>query len=239
MLSIINKNSRDINISQNKYHQYIIDGKKYISVSKFIAELFEPFDENKIIESILCSKKMEDPNNKYYNKSKEDIKILWNEIKILGINLHKNIENFLNKNIETNINTSIEFQYFLNFLNDFDLIPFRTEWQIYDDNLKIAGCLDAIFIKDNKYYIYDWKRCNNLSFTSFNNNSIKESINYIPNTNYWHYALQLNIYKYILEKNYSIKIESLNLVLLHPENLNYQIYEIENFSDDEMIKILF
>ncbi len=32
------------------------------------------------------------------------------------------------------------------------------------------------------------------------------------------YSLQLNIYKFILEKNYNVKIKDMYLVTLHPEN---------------------
>ena len=45
-------------------------------------------------------------------------------------------------------------------------------------------------------------------------------INDIPDTNYWHYALQLNIYKYILEKKYNKQVTDMYLVILHPNNSN-------------------
>jgi hypothetical protein len=40
----------------------------------------------------------------------------------------------------------------------------------------------------------------------------------LPNTNYWHYSLQLNIYKAIIERKYNKKVRDLYLVRLHPNN---------------------
>jgi hypothetical protein len=39
----------------------------------------------------------------------------------------------------------------------------------------------------------------------------------VPDTNYWHYTIQLNAYKHILERNYGFKIKELVLIAIHPE----------------------
>jgi ATP-dependent exoDNAse (exonuclease V) beta subunit len=224
MLSTINSHPRDKNISKNKYHQYLVNGKKLNSVTKLVSSFFKPFDEDKIINSILNSKKMEDPDYKYYQKTREQIKDMWKDSTNLGTELHLMVEDYLN-GVDKIFHLSTEFQYFLNFMEDYSQLPYRTEWMIYDEEIKVGGCIDAIFKKDGKYIMYDWKRCNNLTFES-NDKSIKECISYLPDTNYWHYVLQLNIYTFIIHKNYGIKIDSMNLVVLHPENSNYQIYEV-------------
>ena len=73
---------------------------------------------------------------------------------------------------------------------------------IYDEELKIAGSIDMVFKElDGTLSIYDWKRSKEIVQESrFNEYSIDSVINYIPDTNYWHYCLQLNVYKAILEK---------------------------------------
>ena len=50
--------------------------------------------------------------------------------------------------------------------------------------------------------------------------SITPCIDHLPDTNYWHYSLQLNTYKYMLEKNYGEKVVGMYLVCLHPNNAN-------------------
>ena len=41
-------------------------------------------------------------------------------------------------------------------------------------------------------------------------------LEHLYNTPYYHYVLQLSIYKYILEKNYGMKISDLRLGIFHP-----------------------
>ena len=57
-------------------------------------------------------------------------------------------------------------------------------------------------------------------------------VDHLPNSNYWHYALQLNMYKMILEKNYNVKIVGLYLLCLHPDNSNYHRYEIPELKSE-------
>ena len=44
-----------------------------------------------------------------------------------------------------------------------NLEPYRTEWMIWDKELKFAGSIDMIFRNpDGTLLIYDWKRCKNI-----------------------------------------------------------------------------
>ena len=73
--------------------------------------------------------------------------------------------------------------------------------------------------EDDSISIYDWKRSKEISKSNgFNEYATTECINHLPNTNYWHYSLQLNIYKAIIERKYNKKVRDLYLVRLHPNN---------------------
>ena len=65
-----------------------------------------------------------------------------------------------------------------------------------------------------------------------------DCINHLPDTNYWHYSLQLNTYKMILEHKYGKKVTGLYLVCLHPDNVykNYQRIEVK-VMEKEMIDL--
>ena len=65
----------------------------------------------------------------------------------------------------------------------------------------------------------------------------KYPLNHIDDTNYWHYALQLNIYKFILEKNYMKAISSLYLVKLHPDQQNYEVIRIPDLTTEVNLMI--
>ena len=47
----------------------------------------------------------------------------------------------------------------------------------------------------------------------------------MPDTNFWHYALQLNTYKAILERKYGKTVTKLCLVRLHPD-IQEETYEV-------------
>lgn len=40
----------------------------------------------------------------------------------------------------------------------------------------------------------------------------------VADTAFWHYSLQVSIYRYILGRKYGIDVESCHLVVLHPNN---------------------
>ena len=234
-MNIIERDKR-IKLDINR-HIYIIDEtEEYISTTTFIKLFFPKFDSEKIIDNWMKNEQKW-LSNKYYGKTKEMILELWdNNCKIscsLGSLLHNSIELYY-KNELDNIPKEIEkeFNYFLNFNeNEIKLnnkILFKTEWSIFDEEYKIAGSIDVIYTDNNqKYYIYDWKRTNKIKYNNFYQQGLYPC-HLLDNCNYNHYSLQLNIYKYILEKNYNIIIESMNLVYLHPDESNYKIETIPN-----------
>lgn len=116
--------------------------------------------------------------------------------------------------------TAIEWNYFLAFVKDHpDMVPYRTEWRVYDEDLKMAGSIDMVYENpDGTLAIYDWKRVREIKQTNeWRKFATDERIGHVPDTNYWHYALQLNLYKTILERRYGKTVSSMVLVRLHPE----------------------
>jgi len=207
-----NPHVRDEQIAfEEDSHTYTIrcdPTSKYTSVTTYVHEQFETFDADLII-----GKMIESPywnKNKYYGKTPDEIKKLWDknrdEAAAAGTKMHYDIECYYN-NICVE-NDSIEFQYFKDFTEKYPhMKPYRTEWTIFDVELKIAGSIDMVFYneKDHMYYIYDWKRCKEIKkSTGFNKHSVNSILSDLPDTNYWHYTLQLNIYKALLEKNYDM-----------------------------------
>ena len=141
-------------------------------------------------------------------------------------------------------NDSVEFSYFKNFVRDNpDLKAYRTEWMIYHEEMKLSGSIDMIFENpDGTLKIYDWKRCEEIKHEAeFNKFATTPCIDHLPDTNFWHYALQLNVYKYILESKYGKKITDLYLVCMHPDNKykNYQRIKVPVLEDEmpELVKL--
>jgi ATP-dependent exoDNAse (exonuclease V) beta subunit len=223
LLAQNNKNHRDKNLTFNEAeHIYYYNNEVFKSVTTWISSLFEKFDQEKIILKMMSSKSF--IKNELYGKTKEQIEELWsmkNKKAIEeGVNLHNDIENYLNN--ETVNNTTIEFVYFQNFLREHLLNVYRTEWAVYDERLKLAGTIDMCAMNSNgSLSLYDWKRTKAIKkINYYKKYSTLETLHYFDDTNFNHYALQLNLYKYILEKNYNFKVSSMYLVCLHPENKN-------------------
>lgn len=216
-------------------HIYTIDGidnsiANYTSVTTWIHSHFEKFDADTIIKNMMASEKWS--VNKYFGKTSDEIKEMWRkngeEASSAGTKLHYDIECYYN-NCPTNDNTSIEYTWFQNFVQKHKhLVPYRTEWIVFDEELKLAGSIDMVFEnEDGTLSIYDWKRSKGIQKTnSWNKYSHTEVISHLPDCNYWHYSLQLNIYKAILERQYNKKVTELNLVCLHPNNSNQNYQKI-------------
>lgn len=122
-----------------------------------------------------------------------------------------------------------------------DLIPYRTEWSVFSEVHDLAGQIDAVFqrkSKNNAFVLVDWKRVSNMDYGgdgNNNNNSFlpqkigKPPFQSLPDTNYGHYILQVNLYEMILERFYGIKIEERFLVQIHPSlpEPGYKVHPIK------------
>lgn len=238
-----NPHERDANITFEPIaHKYTICGghHPYISVTTWIHSHFEPFDADAIITGMMSSPKWS--SSHYYGKTREEIKMVWDknrdEAALEGTNLHYAIECYYNGAIAPA--SGIAYAYFMNYVKTHaaTFVPYRTEWMVYDEEVRIAGSIDMVYedpLGDGSLMIYDWKRTKEIKKTDgFNKFSTTECINHLPDTNFWHYALQLNIYKAIIERNYGKKVTTLMLVCLHPNNKNgdYLLFKVPNLQQE-------
>jgi CRISPR/Cas system-associated exonuclease Cas4 (RecB family) len=69
---------------------------------------------------------------------------------------------------------------------------------------------------------------------NWNKFAIPQQICHLPDSNFWHYAMQLNTYKVILEEKYGKKVTELYLVRLHPdaEEKNYELIQLPDLSNE-------
>ena len=263
VLSSRNSHERDQNISFfEEDHKYIISFEpdvKYTSVTTWIHEHFPHFDADDIIQKMMKGKNWKE-GHKYWGLTPEQIKAQWSAnadaVSGAGTDMHYQIECFHNSlrggvytyqelyddymastTEEERETKSTEWKYFINFVKDhLHLKPYRTEWTVYHEDLKVSGSIDMIYENpDGTLSIYDWKRSKLITrINTFNKFALKPRICHLPDSNFWHYALQLNTYKYILEKKYDKKIKELYLVRLHPdaEEGNYELIELPNLSTE-------
>lgn len=233
LLSKINSHPHDQHIEFiEEGHLYLIDGKvdsQLMSVTTFIHSLFEHFDADKVIEKMMNSKNWS--KSPYYGMTPDEIKNKWetnrDEAARAGTKMHLSIENYYNGlPIDPDVQDSVEYSYFKKFCKDFPYEAYRTEWFVFDPSVKIAGSIDMVFQApgfDNdgeNLLIYDWKRSKEIRKTNIYSKG-KPPLDHLPDCNFVHYMLQLNVYKYILESRYGKKIHELALVVLHPNQSTY------------------
>jgi hypothetical protein len=260
-----NKHSRDENIQffeEGHKYQIITDpDSKYTSVTTWNHSHFPHFKADEVIFNMMKGKNWKE-GHKYWGMTPEQIKEQWESnkevVSCAGTDMHYEIECFMNNYIfpgsythkelyqiynsdfikkGKHDQTTLEWKYFIEFIKDTpDLKPYRTEWIIYHEELKLAGSIDMVYEHPNgELSIYDWKRSKDITrINTFNKYALTESICHMPDSNFWHYALQLNTYKAILEQKYDKKIIDLYLVRLHPDNeeKTYELIQIPDLSKE-------
>ena len=240
MLASTNAHERDARIKlEPTYHRYYVDGQTgYLSVTSWNKRHFAPFHAPTVIARMRAGRNWAD--SEYNGLTDVEIQTMWRErgreASEKGTELHDQIENYFNGWQSSEHPNSREFGYFKDFWESKEgrkrrcnLIPYRTEWLVFDDSIRVAGAIDMVFQDRNgAFHIYDWKRTKPISQSapSYGSFSTTACLSHIPDTNFWHYALQLNVYKAILEKNYGITVSSLQLVRLHPDAPGYEIIDI-------------
>ena len=227
-------------------HIYTINGDSdFMSVTRWNHSHFGHFDADKIIDKIFMSRKW-GPAHKYWGKTKEEIKKMWKDkgqaASTAGTKMHYDIECFYNDmDVEVDLDCD-EFEYFMRFENEIGqyMKPYRTEWMIWDNELKFAGSIDMTFEhEDGSISIYDWKRSVGIKKENPFQSATTPCISHLPDSNFWHYSLQLNTYKALLEKNYGKKVKDMYLVCLHPNNENKSYQKIEVADLQQEIRDLF
>ena len=149
---------------------------------------FSKFDADKVITNMKLGKNWNE-NNKYWGMTDDEIKMMWKtsgkESADMGTALHNKIECFYNK-MDVEDDDTLEWGYFKKFHQDhINLKPYRTEWMVWDNELKFAGAIDMIFEnEDGTLSIYDWKRTKDISKIGFKGESATtKCIEHLPHSN--------------------------------------------------------
>lgn len=221
-------------------HKYFVDNKQLISVTTIIHKYQNEFDE----EYWSAYKANQHGLEPY------EIKRAWQFINhkgtMKGSFIHDYTENlFLNKKFEypkKKILDRFGFDPILkeyeitkkhvdNFYNDVRgrLIPIKTEYVVFDRESMIAGMLDMLFwnVKMQEFQIWDWKTNKNFSFECKERNLI-DDLYLLEESDMEIYSLQLEMYKYIIEKHIPIKLGKSYVVWFSHNNDNYQVIEMKN-----------
>lgn len=229
-------------------HIYTYGGQdRLLPVSSLIAYFFEEFDALATAER----------KSERYHISVEESLEQWDRIgriaSEVGTFVHLQTENYFQRGFfesscpftfngkTEEISIEREKQHFLHFIEDYRIKPYRQEWPVYDKELNIAGTIDLICREaDGEFTIYDWKRSGKVVnaqgapiVEGFGGKRGFNGVN-LPDTAFYHYCIQQNLYRYILETHYGISIKAMNLVVLCPDYSTYYVASVPKM--DEVIR---
>jgi hypothetical protein len=247
-LAVKNRHPRDLCIEFDEpTHRYTVNGtsEQWISCTGFLHMFFPHFDPDATIRKMMKSPKWSE--SKYYGMTAKQIKDQWSasgkDASEAGTAMHLGIEMFHNGAehlIEPSVKDTSEWKYFQNYWKECgdDLEPYRTEWEVWSEEHKLAGSIDMIYKKksDGTFVVYDWKRSKDIK-TDNQFETGYAPVDHLPNTNYWHYTLQLNVYRWFLQTFYGLVVSDLYLIILHPDNKNYRRLRL-NILEEEVEAML-
>ena len=174
-----------------------------------------------------------------FNKAQQDILDEWDKTNAesceRGTKIHSELENSM-YNMGANVSLK-KFGVGGKFVCDKGRTALDLENGVYpeylisrvspDGVLRIAGQIDLLVKKDNEIYILDWKTNKEIKQKAgFNTQTRSEvkmlyPLNLLPDCNYYHYALQLSTYAWMLQMinpDFIIK----DLILVHFDHNNNQ-----------------
>ena len=154
----------------------------------------------------------------------DEIKSLWDTNRRFaasqGTWMHFTFEAWLNRMCPA-LDTP-EFELFAKYMkSQRGLTAFRTEWTIFGGEEWLAGSIDCVAMSpQGGLILYDWKRSKVLrcKYAAFDGRTMLPPLDHVPDSQGHHYRLQLNAYRFIIEKYDGYRVEGMRVVCTHPDN---------------------
>lgn len=106
--------------------------------------------------------------------------------------------------------------------NELNLVPLASEVIVWDKKLMVAGMIDQLFTTNEwKIIMVDWKTSKEIK-RNWYKKFMKWLFSKYPDANYYHYSLQLSLYKYIIEKNTDLEIDAMYIWHFSAEKENFK-----------------
>jgi ATP-dependent exoDNAse (exonuclease V) beta subunit len=212
------------------------------SATTFIHRYFSPFDREKIASKLIQNVP------KYANSTKEELFADWKQSGVSGTNVHNALEDFIiyynkdggskyEKALEKFCVTDIErnkARQGMDWLGDNvfgkDKLKLLPEVKVVTRDYKIAGMMDLLVhdTEKDEYTILDWKTNKRISKKSYGGVvGSRECTSDLDDCNFIHYTLQLSLYRYILEREYGLKITK--QALIHVSENKATVIETEYY----------
>jgi len=207
-------NLMDQNIVLDKdAHEYSLLTQQdlvFTSVTTFIDQFFEGFDSEKIATNLV------EMNPRYAGRTVESLIAEWSATGEHGTLVHDEIDNWIKNGIEPIETKAINGKKWLQNYKLKSDINVLSEVIVYSTDLKIAGTVDILALDKTtgKYELIDWKTSKKIKTVSYGYKmGTSRATDAVMDCNFNHYALQLSLYRYLLENYYDIDVH--NQLIVH------------------------
>lgn len=229
-----------------KNHSYLLDGEptNSPSVTRLIKQFKKKFEKEKVATRVAKREK----TTVAHILAEWEMNNLFSTT--LGSMLHKYIENFYgNKRVEfegtfcglgydekqkISQTLPILIGYFQNFYKENEhLICAKSEMVLGDiDDTKVCGMMDMLAYNANedKFEILDFKTNKKMEKSSPWGNLLYP-FDDMSEGEVNEYTIQLNLYKFFIEKYTSIKIDKMKIVWFNSKNPNYELIELPDVQE--------
>ena len=242
---------------QERPRGYYVDGVRMgKSVTELVHRYFKPFNARPIARGMLVR-----PNfltlekyREYWPLKDHDLEAsisrvvaAWEETSRLGTQMHQTIEDWYNTGKPLpDCKESVLFTEFHQYAVHLGCTPLKSEQILWSNKYNLAGCCDMIYIVPpvqcvhmippgdtrTPVWLVDWKRSKEIKQEGFDTGT--GLCDHKPDCNFQHYSLQLNIYKYLLERSYGVIVVRMTMVILHPSQQHHLRFEVS--SDQALVR---
>lgn len=170
----------------------------------------------------------------------------------LGRFLHRQIENLLHRRpvqytfhysyvgkeyaVSRATSMSCEMNQFVRFLHDFPALQaYRTAWVVFDEDALLAGVVDCLATDaDGRFVLVDWKRSRTFGqenegdfvLAEGNGHAVPEALSAVRDTPFGRETVHLNLLRLILVRRYHLRVDRLQVLLLHAGNASYHLLDV-------------
>ena len=204
----------------------------FTSVTTFIDQFFEGFDSEKIATNLVAT------HPRYADRTVQSLIDEWAAAGQHGTYVHEEIENWVKEGvIPRESKAVVAVDWLKNYQKKSD-IEVLSEVIVYSRELKIAGTIDILALDKTTgiYEIIDWKTSKRIDTASFGNKMGTSSVTKdVPDCNFYHYSLQLSLYRYLLEEYYGITVQ--NQLIAHLQDNGAKGY-VASYMRDHIVAML-
>lgn len=176
--------------------------KEFKGVTSLIGDYKNPFERDRISKFVAMREGV----------SQEEVLDQWDETRDNAIEygnlIHDSIE-IMDETGEINEKCETELANYAKECRLYGLESVASEWVVYDEDIERASAVDKLFYRadDGKYVLADMKTPEKgIKYEAYKNQKMLYPLRNLPDSSYWHYSLQLTIYRRWLKDKYDIDV---------------------------------